>query len=721
MESETAASRVAIALFNTLAHNSRFWGNMGLSLFAGRLADEGIQYDLYALLMRPGEEEVNRRTVEEFVRKCAANRYSHIIMHSSWLPWLPDMLREETGARILSLDDADRLDMPHGLSMLGPQDAALAAIRGASTLDQAKKVLTRKSESEAFHPKFNFTFLGSHEPVTQEIAFVSMHSCPYRRDIRKNPLFKGLKLDRSMSTSGCSYCAGARVYEPLPEEQKREKLAYQIRYLQGELPTLTEIAVPFPEDYLDALRRIILDARKLDIRPITFSGQFRAGALVASQDELDRLIETALREDFRFKLGVVGLESFNDRDLQIFNRDSAAEVREAVAVLARLRKKFLPDLFMPDTVGSFILFHPWQTLEGLRSNVAAMERHKIEGLFSTININDLRIHQGVALYSLADREGLTQPRSERRVHEVPLGGYFEERPWRFRHADAQQAHELFSVMTPRTPERIGLLKCITATLEDSGRRRLDPEKVMRDMDGLARVIQSESRWHGNEAGPLLLGEQCNQGCTLCLFNNAGYAVDLDRALAAFESMDLSGRNSITLAGREPATLRWLPRLIRHIRKSSGLTVRLMTNGRVMLYPRVAEALAASGAGGFLVKLHAGRPDQHDRICRVRGAFRQTMEGAARLRSLRESLGLPLSLGFVIIAGDHNREGRSAMAYLAAGEGADEIRFALPMGGLNLRRIDALTDRVAEAVQRAADRGVSTRTDPSFSLKWILQD
>ena len=145
------------------------------------------------------------------------------------------------------------------------------------------------------------------------------------------------------------------------------------------------------------------------------------------------------------------------------------------------------------------------------------------------------------------------------------------------------------------------------------------------------------------------------------------------------------------------------------------------NGRVMLYPRVVEALAASGAGSFLVKLHAGRSDLHDRICRVRGAFRQTMEGAARLKSLRESLGLPLSLGFALIAGDHNREGLAAMVDLAAGEGADEIRFALPMGGLNLRRIDALTDRVEKAMQRAADRGISARTDPSFSLKWILQD
>ncbi len=691
---------------------------MGLSLFAGRLEEEKIKNDLFVLLMRPGEEEKNRQTVDAFVRLCARKRYSHIVMHASWLPWLPDVLREQTGARIFSLDDADRLDLPPGLSVLGPHDAALAAIKGASTLEEAKRSLKKKPEDEAFHPKFNFTFLGSDEPVKQEMAFVSMHSCPYRRDVRKNPLFKGLKLDRSVSVMGCSYCAGARVYEPLPEEEKRRRLAHQIRYLQNELPALTEIAVPFPEDYLEALRRIILDARKLHVRPVTFSGQFRAGALVESEAKLESLIETALGEGFRFKLGVVGLESFLDRDLRYFNRDSAAEIRKAVEILARLRKKFLPEVFMPETVGSFILFHPWQTLEGLRENADAMERHRVEGLFSTININDLRINPGVALYSLADREGLTVPRFERRVHEVPLGGYFGESPWRFKHAETREAHELFGAMAPRTSERIGLLKCITATLGGTGRRRLDPDRIMKDLDALAGLIQSESRWHGTETEPLLLGERCNLGCTLCLFNNAAFTDDFDRALENFSSLDRTGKKSVIIAGREPATLRWLPRLIREIRKRSGLAVSLLTNGRVMLYPRVGEALAAAGTGGFLVKLHADRPGPHDEICRVSGAFRQTLEGAARLRSLKES-GLPLSLGFVVVAGDHNRNSLTAMVDLAAREGADEVRFALPMGGLNLRRVGALAGRLRGALEHAAGRGISARTDPSFSLKWIL--
>jgi hypothetical protein len=141
----------------------------------------------------------------------------------------------------------------------------------------------------------------------------------------------------------------------------------------------------------------------------------------------------------------------------------------------------------------------------------------------------------------------------------------------------------------------------------------------------------------------------------------------------------------------------------------------------MLYPAVAETLAAAGAGGFLVKVHSHRPHVHDRICRVAGALRQTLQGAARLRSLRDSMGVPLSLGFALIAGDHNRDSLADMVDLAADEGADEVRFIVPMGGLNLRRVGALTGRLVRAMEHAAGRGVPARTDPSFSLKWILKD
>ena len=66
------AGKVVLALFNTWARDGRFWGNMQLSLLAGELERLGIETRLVVLLMRPGQEERNRRTVEEFVEDMGA-------------------------------------------------------------------------------------------------------------------------------------------------------------------------------------------------------------------------------------------------------------------------------------------------------------------------------------------------------------------------------------------------------------------------------------------------------------------------------------------------------------------------------------------------------------------------------------------------------------------------------------------------------------------------
>jgi hypothetical protein len=712
-------ARVALILFNTLARGSRFWGNMEVSLLAGQLEEAGIGCDMFVLFMKPGEEEANRRTVEDFIGLAAGNRYEAVVMHACWLPWLPDALRKKTGARVFSLDESNRLDLPGGLDRLDAHAAVIAALKGASTMREAEKLGTLRKEVSSFNPRFHYTFLGTSEPVVQEMAFVSIHSCPYDRDIRKNPRFGGLTFDRRTATRGCAYCVGARTYERLSEDEKRGRLARQVRILQRELPSLKEIAVPFPEDYLEAIAWIILHAGEAGIRPVTFSGQFRAGALVRCEASLARLIETARERGFRFVLSVVGLESFDAEDLLLFNRDSVAEVVEAVRAVGRLRRRFDPALFMPETVGSFILFHPWQTVAGLRESVDGMIRHQVEGRFPIVNINDVRIHPGVPLYRLAESEGLTRPPGERRVQEVPLGGYFAESPWRFRHADVERAHGLYASLSAATPERIGLLQAICRLVEANEGSLPDDRSVKGGLESLAGLVREAALPLAGETAPLPVGETCNQRCETCLFLSGAFACDPDAAVRLLASRDLSGKSSVTLAGREPTLLPWLGRLVSRIRGETGLAVRLLTNGRMLVYPRVAPALVAGGVSGFLVKLRGAAPQEHDRLSRVEGAFDQTIGGLRRLGELRRGGGPEFSVGAVLIAGSRALDDLEAMVDLAVSEGAGEIRFALPMGSLDLGRLGETAKRLDRALRRARSKNVVAGTDPYLSFTWFL--
>lgn len=711
--------RVAIVLFNTLARNSRFWGNMELSLLAGELEDAGISNEIFVLLMRPGEKTENLKTTEEFITILSEKKFNYLVMHASWLPWLPDMIRERTGAKVLCLDSSNRMDIPRGLEKLDAHAAVLAAVRGATTARGAEKLMEHQGEGDLFRPQFNYTFLGASRPMVQEIAFASIQSCPYRKDVRKNPLFKNVVFSDKTSTRGCSYCAGAKTYAPVSEEKKREILSGQVRYLQSELGTLKEIAVPCPEDYLEALAWIIRSAGELGIKPVTFSGQFRAGALVENEDNISDLIRAALENDFRFIISVVGLESFYERDLEYFNRDSVREVREAVLAVSRLRKTFDPEFFMSGTVGSFILFHPWQTMEGLFRNIEGMLSSQIAGLFSTININDIRIHSGVALYSLAQSEGLTSPQVERQVQEIPLGGYFAENPWKFRDRNVEAVHKLFSTLLHKTPERIGLLKCICNFVQNNHGPVFRIDRITRDLETLGELIRTGSVCRNGEDDLLLIGEKCNQACETCLFDNAAYTDDFRTALGLLKKHAVEGKRAVTIAGREPTILRWLARFAGEIKNRGPAGIQLLTNGRMLAYPGLSQALISSGTTKFMIKIHSHHPHVHDRISSVKGAFNQTMKGVGRLDALRKQYNLPLEVAFVVIVGDHNLGALEEVIDRAAGEGAGEVRFALPMGALNLGRLKETTRRLESAIRCARKKNMTAGMDPGLSCKWRL--
>jgi pyruvate-formate lyase-activating enzyme len=712
-------SRVAIILFNTLARGSRFWGNMELSLLAGELESAGIRSEMFVLLMKAGEEETNRRTIDEFIGIARRKKFDVVIMHAAWLPWLPGLLRAELGAKVYCLDESNRLDIPPGLKDLDPHMAILAAIGGAGTAREAGDLLKDKRGEDIFNPKFNYTFIGAPDSLVQEIAFVSIQSCPYRRDVRLNPRFKGVTFDEKTSTFGCSYCAGARAYSSLPEERKLQILARQIGVLQKELPTLREIAVPFPEDYLGALERVIRNSEKLGIRPVAFSGQFRAGAIVQSEERLVRLIESARKHGYRFMISVVGLESFHEEDLLLLNRDSVDEVKKAVEILHRLRKRFDPRDFMPETVGSFIFFHPWQTMEGLKENIRGMLAAQVAGIFSAINVNDVRINPGVSLYRLAETEDLIARGTEQEVGDVPLGGYFAQHPWTYRSRNVEEVHRLYQALSLRTSERIGLLKAAVSCVENSPGCSGAADQIASGLERLARFVQDGSIAKEGVSHLVLVGEKCNQGCETCLFENAAYPEDLSGADGVLPPRYHERGTAVTIAGREPTLIEGLAGFVREIRSRGAGEVQLLTNGRMLAYSRVSEALAAAGVSKFLVKIHSHRREIHDGICRVRSAFDQTMKGIDCLRELRKAKKAAASISLVLVVGEHNRGDLGKFVDFAAALKADEIRFALPMGALNFLKLRETTRQLKSAIARAAKKKIPAGADPALSFKWSL--
>src|SRR5205814_823227 len=129
-----------------------------------------------------------------------------------------------------------------------------------------------------------------------------------------------------------------------------------------------------------------------------------------------------------------------------------------------------------------------------------------------------------------------------------------------------------------------------------------------------------------------------------------------------------------LTGGEPLLRRDILEIVRRA-ADRGLWVVVGTNG-VCITENLARRLAEAGARGLSLSLDALDPDRHDRFRMVRGAWRNTVEGAEILNRT----GLP----FIVqtTAGSHNLGELEAIADFAHGRLAAKVwnlYFLVPTG------------------------------------------
>jgi AdoMet-dependent heme synthase len=129
-----------------------------------------------------------------------------------------------------------------------------------------------------------------------------------------------------------------------------------------------------------------------------------------------------------------------------------------------------------------------------------------------------------------------------------------------------------------------------------------------------------------------------------------------------------------LTGGEPLLRRDILEIVRRA-SERGLWVVVGTNG-VRITENLAQRLAEAGARGLSISLDALDPDRHDRFRKVRGAWRNTVEGAEILNRT----GLP----FIVqtTAGSHNLGELDAIAAFAHDRLAAKVwnlYFLVPTG------------------------------------------
>lgn len=114
---------------------------------------------------------------------------------------------------------------------------------------------------------------------------------------------------------------------------------------------------------------------------------------------------------------------------------------------------------------------------------------------------------------------------------------------------------------------------------------------------------------------------CNNGCEPCLTR----AVD--------DVPDAVFGQHVVLRDREPTLRGDLAQVIFDLRRRGAASVALLTNGRMLVYARVARVLVDAGVDRFVVKLFGLDAGAHDAHTRVPGSFEQALRGIATVREL----------------------------------------------------------------------------------------
>lgn len=200
---------------------------------------------------------------------------------------------------------------------------------------------------------------------------------------------------------------------------------------------------------------------------------------------------------------------------------------------------------------------------------------------------------------------------------------------------------------------------------------------------------------------------CNLKCIHCYINAVpgGRPGELNReeALEVAGQLVEAGVPLVVLSGGEPLMR---PDIWDIIEALDGVRVGLSSNG-TLITKSVAERLVSAGVSYVGVSLDSAKPEVHDRIRGVRGAFRRALEGAVNARDAGLDVGLRVTvmrgnmgdaLSVLRLAEEHGFP-RVAI-YLVDSVGRARLDPSLLPSPGEVRR---LVDALAEEAKRLAGR------------------
>jgi len=133
----------------------------------------------------------------------------------------------------------------------------------------------------------------------------------------------------------------------------------------------------------------------------------------------------------------------------------------------------------------------------------------------------------------------------------------------------------------------------------------------------------------NTLHEIKIGTLCNNNCIFCLNEKRDDIVSKEHIFQEIEKCKEGGIDSISFTGGEPAIRKDFFELLGFANKR-GMKIGIHSNGRIFSYFSFSKKVLEFCPKDYMVSLHAHNEGLNYKLTRVKGAFRQSVDGIKNL-------------------------------------------------------------------------------------------
>jgi MoaA/NifB/PqqE/SkfB family radical SAM enzyme len=182
---------------------------------------------------------------------------------------------------------------------------------------------------------------------------------------------------------------------------------------------------------------------------------------------------------------------------------------------------------------------------------------------------------------------------------------------------------------------------------------------------------------------LNLGKICNNKCVFCMTEDNEWSdykfAKIEKVKEKIALYSKKGFNSLGFVGGEPTIYPDLFEAAAYAKKYKFKIIHMVTNGRMLASKKYLSELLRSGINRVSISFHSHKEECEDGLTRVKGSFKQKIQGLENLIKIKEKYSCSVSLNIVINKINLSMLAASVRYFSKKGINDFRLNFIQPVG------------------------------------------